>query len=150
MVLDASYSARGCGRHSLHGRKRRDMATHKDRIEVLEIEMRFRRWLWHQRLLEGLSVEQLEEYACLGRLPEPLPAPLPKEKSALQGLDRTRLMQLWEENNRRYASRGRQELAFFCFHGHWPEQACTEQGCSNARSEEVVSQYGTRKASKTE
>lgn len=119
-------------------------------LRFLEIEMRFRRWLWHQRLLEGLSVEQLEEYACLGRLPEPLPAPLPKEKSALQGLDRTRLMQLWEENNRRYASRGRQELAFFCFHGHWPEQACTEQGCSNARSEEVVSQYGTRKASKTE
>jgi hypothetical protein len=53
--------------------------------------MQFREWLWHQLLLESLSVEQLEEYACLGLLPEPLPALLPKGKSALDGLDRKRL-----------------------------------------------------------
>jgi len=66
------------------------MATHKNRIDLLELEMRFRRWLWHQRLLERLSVEQLEEYAYLGRLPEPLPEFLPRGKSVLDGLDRKR------------------------------------------------------------
>jgi hypothetical protein len=58
------------------------MATHKDRIDRLELEIRFREWLWHERLLESLSVEQLEVYACLGRLPEPLPEFLPRGKSA--------------------------------------------------------------------
>ena len=74
MVLDAWYSASSCvrGVTSRWG-KRGDMATHKDRIDLLELEMRFRRWLWHERLLESLSVEQLEEYACLGLLPDQLP-----------------------------------------------------------------------------
>jgi len=71
------------------------MATHKNRIDFLELEMRFRRWLWHERLLESLSVEQLEEYAYLGRLPEPLPESLPRGKSVLDGLDRKRPRQLW-------------------------------------------------------
>ena len=127
--------------------QRHDMATHKDRIDLLELEMQFRRWLWHQRFLESLSVEQLEEYAFLGRLPEPLPKCLPRGKSALDGLDRQRLRQLWEQDMRRFAGRGKEELIFFCFHGHWPEQECIEQPCSKARSEEIVSQYGTRKAS---
>ena len=140
----------GCERESLHGAKRRDMTTHKHRMDLLELEMRFRRWLWHQRLLEGLSIEQLEEYAVLGRLPDPLPDLLSRGKSALDGLARKRLRQLWEEDTRRYVGRGQEELIFFCFHGHWPEQACIEQPCSKARSEEIVSQYETRKASKTE
>jgi hypothetical protein len=126
------------------------MATHMDRIDLLELEMRFRRWLWHERLLESLSIEQLEEYAILGRLPEPLPKCLPMGKSALDGVDRKRLRQLWEENTRRFVGRRRDELIFFCFHGHWPEQACSEQPCSKAWSEESVSQYETRKASKNE
>ncbi len=70
----------GCEREWLHGGKRRDMATHKHRIDLLELEMGFRRWLCHERLLESLSVEQLEEYACFGRLPEPLPESLPRGK----------------------------------------------------------------------
>ena len=126
------------------------MATRKDRIDRLELEMRFRRWLWHERLLECLSIEQLEEYACLGRLPEPLPESLPRGKSALDGLDRQRLRQLWEQDMRRFAGRGKEELIFFCFHGHWPEQACADQPCCKARSDEIVSQYETRNASKTE
>ena len=81
--------------------QRRDMATHKDRIDLLELEMGFRRWLWHERLLESLSIEQLEDYACLGVLPDPLPDFLPRGKSALDGLNRKRLRQLWEENTRR-------------------------------------------------
>src|SRR5580765_112182 len=122
------------------------MATHKNRIDFLELEMRFREWLWHERLLESLSVEQLEEYACLGRLPDPLPDFLPRGKSALDGLDRQRLRQLWELDMSRFVGRGKEELIFFCFHGHWPEQACTEQPCRKARSEEIVSQCETRKS----
>ena len=126
------------------------MATHKDRIDLLELEMRFRKWLWHERLLESLSVEQLEEYAFLGRLPDPIPDFLPSGKSALDGLDRKRLRQLWEEATRRYVGRGKGELIFFCFHGHWPEQACADQPYCKARSDEIVSQHETRNASKTE
>lgn len=125
------------------------MATHKHRIDLLELEMGFRRWLWHERLLKSLSVEQLEEYTFLGRLPEPIPKCLPRGKRALDGLDRKRLRH-WEEDSRRYVGRGKEELIFFCFHGHWPEQACIEQPRSKARSEEIVSRYQTRKASKTE
>jgi hypothetical protein len=51
---------------------------------------------------------------------------------------------------RRFAGRGKEELIFFCFHGHWPEQACADQPCRKARSDEIVSQYETRNASKTE
>jgi len=126
------------------------MAIHKNRIDLMEKEVRFRRWLWHERLLESLSDEQLEEYACLGRLPEPLPESLPRGKSALDRLDRKRLKQLWEADTRRYIGRGKEELIFFCLHGHWPEQACTEQPCSKARSDEIVSQHEARTASKTE
>jgi len=126
------------------------MVTHKDRVDFLELEMQFRRWLWHQHLLESLSVEQLEEYACLGILPDPLPAFLPRGKSALDGLDRKRLRQLWEENSRRFVGRGKDELIFFCFHGHWSQQECIQQPCSKARSEEIVSRHEARRASKTE
>jgi hypothetical protein len=34
------------------------MATPWSRIERLELEMQFRRWLWHARLLESLTIEQ--------------------------------------------------------------------------------------------
>ena len=123
------------------------MATRKDRINRLELEMRFQEWLWRQRLLESLSVKQLEEYACLGVLPDPLPASLPRGKSALDGLDRKRLRQLWEEDMSRFVGRGKDELIFFCIHGHWPEQECIERPCSKARSEGIVSQYKTQEAS---
>jgi hypothetical protein len=115
--------------------------TRKSRIERLETEMQFRRWLWHARLLERLSYEQLEECACLGRLPDPLPEPLPKGESKLEGLDRKALMQLWEEDLRFFGSRSQEELAFFAVHGHWPEQACDEGKCSKPRFDEIVNRH---------
>lgn len=115
------------------------MATQRSRIERLELEMQFRLWLWHARLLESLTIEQLEECACLGRLPDPLPGPLPRGKSELEGLDRKHLMQLWEEDQRFFGGRSRQELIFFTAHAHWPEQACNEQECGKARFDEMVS-----------
>jgi hypothetical protein len=117
------------------------MATRKSRIERLDLEMQFRRWLWHSRLLESLTEEQLEEYACLGRLPDPLPKPLPRGKSELEGLDQKRLMQLWEDDIRFFGGRRNEELIFFTAHGHWPEQACKEQDCRKAKFDEMVSRY---------
>ena len=61
--------------------------------------MQFRRWLWHARLLESLTIQQLEEYACLGRLPDPLPEPLPRGKGKLE-MDRKGLKRLWEDDLR--------------------------------------------------
>ena len=111
------------------------------RIERLESETQFQRWLWHARLLESLTIEQLEEYACLGRLPDPLPELLPRGKSELGGLDRKHLMQLWEDEVRFFGGRSRQELMFFTAHGHWPEQACDKQECGKARFDEIVNRH---------
>jgi hypothetical protein len=117
------------------------MATRKSRIKRLELEMEFRRWLRHERLLERLTYEQLEECACLGRLPDPLPVPLPRGESKLEGLDRKALIQLCEDDLRFFGGRSQQELAFFTAHGHWLEQACNEGECSKARFDEIVNRH---------
>ena len=114
------------------------MASLKSRVELVERKMRFQYWLWHQRLLESLTEEQLEEYAYLGRLPEPLPEPLQLGASRLDGLDRKSLIRLWEEHEREYAGRSKSELEFYCAHGHWPEQACDERNCHKPESDEMV------------
>jgi hypothetical protein len=123
------------------------MGTVKSRVGRLELEIGFRYWLWHARLLESLSAEQLEEYACLGRLPEPLPEPLPMGASKLLGLERKRLMQLWEEDLRFFGGRSKQELMFFTAHAHWPEQGCGDLVCGKARFDEVVRQHEARRVS---
>jgi hypothetical protein len=114
------------------------MVARSSRIDRLEFEMQFRRWLWHARLLESLTIQQLEEYVCLGRLPDPLPEPLPMGKSKLEGMDRKGLKRLWEDDLRFFGGRNKQELIFFTAHGHWPEQACNEQQCRKARFDEIV------------
>jgi hypothetical protein len=66
--------------------------------------------------------DRLEDYACDGRLPEPLPEPLPKGSSRLDGLDRKRLIKLWEEQERIFGHRSQDELEFYTKNGYWPEQ----------------------------
>jgi hypothetical protein len=117
------------------------MVTPGSRTDRLELEMHFRWWLWHTRLLERLNMEQLEEYACLGRLPDPLPKPLPRGKSELEGLDRKCLMQLWEEDLRFFGGRSKQALIFFTAHAHWPEQTCIEQKCGKATFDKIVNRH---------
>ena len=78
--------------------------THlKNRIERLETEYRFRRWFHFQRFLEALTLEQLEAITARGHYPEPLPEPLPRGASRLDGLDRKSLMKLWQESERWHA-----------------------------------------------
>jgi hypothetical protein len=80
-----------------------------------------------ERFFESLTEEQLSTYARHGRLPEPLPEPLPMGKSRLDGLDRKNLIKLWRENDRIYRGRSREEMLSFAIHAHWPEQACDER-----------------------
>ncbi len=102
------------------------VTTHKKRVDLVELEIQFLGWLRSERFLERLSVDQLLGFACLGLLPEPLPAPLPKGASKLDGLSRKRLVELWEDDLRFFGGRSEQELIFFTVHGHWPEQPCGE------------------------
>jgi len=116
------------------------MATLKNRVARLEKEQQFRTWLDFERFLEGLTDEQLEEIAVYWRFPEPLPEPLPIGASRLDGLDRSRLMRLWEESERETARimhemRGRspEECRFHIHHEHWPEDACSAANCRKRR-----------------
>jgi hypothetical protein len=111
------------------------MANRKSRIERLEKELKFRRWLDFSRFLEGITHEQLEEIAIHWRFPEPLPEPLPMGASRLDGLDRKTLLKLWETSEHEIArimreqeGRNEDELEFELDHGHWPEEHCPA-GC---------------------
>jgi hypothetical protein len=97
-------------------------ATTRNRIERLEAEVRFRVWVRHQRWLESLSEKELEMWAASGQCPE-RPEPLPG-MSPLDQMEREELQKLWKEGEQRWEGRNREDLAFFCLHGHWQEQAC--------------------------
>ena len=110
------------------------MATRKSRIARLEKEQQFRRWLGFSRFLEGLTDLQLEDLAIHWRFPDPLPEPLRKGASRLDGLDRKNLLKLWEEEEyetariiREQEGRNEDELKFKLHHGHWPEESERDQ-----------------------
>lgn len=105
------------------------------RIARLERERRFRDWLAVERFLEGLTEEQLELYALHGKLPEPLPEPLPLGASRLDALDRKSLTRMWETDEREFGDRTVEELNFYCAHGHWPRQLCDERCCKKELNE---------------
>jgi hypothetical protein len=98
------------------------MTTLKSRIGRLEKEQCFKAWFWYERFLEGLTEEQLAAIATEWRFPEPMPEPLPWGASKLDKLDRKSLLRLWEENQRIFGHRSRDELKVFAENGYWPEQ----------------------------
>jgi len=103
------------------------MTSLKSRTERVEREHGFRVWLETQRFFESFTKEQLATFARHGRLPEPLPEPLPMGKSQFDSLDRKSLIRLWREHERIFRGRSKEEMLFFAIHGHWPEQACDER-----------------------
>ena len=112
----------------------------ENRVARLEKEQQFRTWVGFERFLESLTEEQLQELALHWRFPEPLPEPLPMGASRLDGLDRSRLMRLWEESERETARimhemRGRspEECRLHFHHEHWPEHACSAANCHKRR-----------------
>jgi hypothetical protein len=110
------------------------------RIARLEQEKRFRDWLSCERFLEGLTEQQLELYALHGQLPEPLPEPLPQGASRLDGMDRKNLIKMWEADERKFGNRTKEELNFYCVHGHWPGQQCDERCCKRVESKATTSE----------
>ncbi|HST09619.1 MAG TPA: hypothetical protein VLL05_04535, partial [Terriglobales bacterium] len=75
-----------------------------------------------QRMLEHLTVDELEAGAFTGQWPDrPEPAP---GMSSLDKMDRTCLIKLWKEDQQNWEGRNREEMLFFAIHGHWPEQGC--------------------------
>ena len=66
------------------------MSSLKSRIEQLEKECQFQRWLMFERFLEGLTDEQLEDIEIYWRFPEPLPEALARGASRLDcSIERT-------------------------------------------------------------
>jgi hypothetical protein len=98
-------------------------------MERLEKEQRFQEWLWYERFLEGLTDEQLEIAATEWRFPEPMPEPLPWGASKLDRLDRKSLLKLWQESERVFGHRTRNELKFYADNGYWPEQRMLPRYC---------------------
>jgi len=112
------------------------MAALKNRVERLEKEQSFQRWLQFERFLEGLSDKQLEDIILYWRFPKRLPEPLPMGASRLDGFDRPSLNELFEESDRKTVKlmremkgRTKDELRFHLRHDHWPEQACRAGEC---------------------
>ena len=122
------------------------MSDLKSRVERLEREYRFRRWFHFQRYLESLSLEQLESFATRGFCEGPVPEPLPPGGSKLDGLDRNKLLEQWQKNERWHAKFARRKLEdqeFYYVHGHWPEQACdTECVRKEEREHEIQGEFG--------
>jgi hypothetical protein len=88
------------------------------RLEKLEKEWCFVTWYLQDRFLGTLNIEELDEYARDGKLPEPVP----NRPSPLDRLDRNSLRKRWEENERRYEGRTREDMQRFVEKGLWPEQ----------------------------
>ena len=120
------------------------MSSLKSRIEQLEKERQFQRWLMFERFIEGLTDEQLEDIAIYWRFPEPLPEPLPKGASSLDSLERKELLKRWEAEDRAIArgitemkGRSADELKYEMEHEHWPEQLCGPRNCRKQRMDRL-------------
>jgi hypothetical protein len=81
------------------------MPTIDSRLERLEREIRFRIWIRFQRMLERLTVDELEAGAFTGQWPDrPEPAP---EMCSLDKMDRASLIKLWKEDQQKLEGRNR-------------------------------------------
>ncbi len=125
------------------------MATTRNRIERLERELEFRVWVRHTRILESLSIDELEILATTAQYPErPEPSP---GMSPIDDMEREELRKQWQEEEQGLAGRTRQDLAFFCLHGHWPERACgTECMRTEEREREIQGNFGGNSVSSQE
>ena len=97
------------------------MATIETRLTRIETEARFRHWLRMQRIMEAMSVDELERFVATGQRPD-LPEPA-LGTSRFDSMDRERLIKLWKEDLETFAGRSSDELEFYAVHGHWPEQS---------------------------
>jgi hypothetical protein len=108
------------GNHN--GGEKITMPSIQERLDRLEDGRRFIAWFVFERLLDSLTLEQLETYARNGRWPGPLPEPLPRGASRLDGLDRKSLIKRWKESERMFRHRSQDEIPFYGENRYWPEQ----------------------------
>jgi hypothetical protein len=77
------------------------MTINKRRLDRVEDEIRFRVWVSVHRMLETMTIEELDVFVATGRWPDrPDPAP---GTSHLDAMDRAGLVKLWKEDIRKYA-----------------------------------------------
>jgi hypothetical protein len=69
------------------------------------------------RLFDSFTSEELETCASGGGFPDSLP----NRPSSLDTLDRKSLLKLWEEDERVFEGRSKEELDFYADNGSWPE-----------------------------
>jgi hypothetical protein len=89
----------------------------RDRLAKLENRRRFLDWFVRHRLFDSLTSEELETCASGGGFPNPIP----NRPSSLDTLDRKSLLKLWEEDERVFGGRSKEELEFYSDNGSWPE-----------------------------
>ena len=77
------------------------MIINKRRLDRVEDELRFRVWVSVHRMLETMTIEELDVFVATGRWPD-RPDPVPGT-SPLDAMDRAGLVKLWKEDIRKYA-----------------------------------------------
>jgi hypothetical protein len=96
------------------------MTRSEARLDRIENEIQFRRWLQTLRIFETMTVEELEAFAITGiRDDRPEPA---FGSSRLDSMDRASLEKLYGKYVAALGGRNSAELEFFAIHGYWPEQ----------------------------
>jgi hypothetical protein len=93
------------------------MAHLRTRISQLEKQRRFLDWYVWERILASLTEDELGTYWRDGKLPELIP----NRPSRFDTVDRKIVKKLWEEDERIFAGRSREELKYFTEKGYWPE-----------------------------
>jgi hypothetical protein len=93
-------------------------ASSRDRLMKLEKQRRFLDWFVWNRFYESLTADELATFARDGHLPNPLP----NRPSGVDGSDRKTLLKRWEDSERVFGGRSREELEYYADNGSWPEQ----------------------------
>jgi|SRR5579859_3618046 len=92
------------------------------RVERLQREVELQAFIRCERIIENMTDDELEHLAVTGEWPnrhDPLPG-----TSRLDRMSRKELIELWKEDQARFAWRNQEQLAFYLRHRHWPEQSC--------------------------
>lgn len=116
----------------------------KNRLERLEQEARFRDWLQLQRLLDVVSIEQLEFFASFGYWMDPPPSEPAPGVSQIDRLSRHELTKMFESDERKmmaFVHRSDTDKEFFCVHGHWPQTLCEVSECRKPLMDELLRKH---------
>jgi hypothetical protein len=92
------------------------MASIPERLAPLEKRHKFVKWFAFQSLIESLTDDELETFARIGTLSNPIPT----RPGPLAKLDRKTLLRLWEQSEREFSRRTPRDLEVYAKNGYWP------------------------------